>query len=91
MRLLTREYKQLEEIQGKIISDTASPNEKAIFLDLIVKSGNESEMLKYMQILGFNTIEDVKSELKKQTEDSGINTGLVIAGGAILLALLFSK
>ncbi len=95
MRLLTREYKQLEEIQGKIISDTASPNEKAIFLDLIVKSGNEMEMLNYMRTIGFDSIEKIEDflsqEYKDKDKDKGISTGLAIAGGAILLALLFSK
>ncbi|SMN02087.1 hypothetical protein SPONL_506 [uncultured Candidatus Thioglobus sp.] len=61
------------------------------FLDLIVKSGNEVEVLGYMNTLGFSTIEEVRDALKKHQKNSGISTGLAIAGGAILLAMLFSK
>jgi dihydrofolate reductase len=91
MRLLKREYAQLEKIQNKIILDTATSEEMTAFLNLIVKSGNESEMLNYMSVIGFDSIEAVQRQLNKKQKDENLKTGLVIAGGAILLALLFSK
>lgn len=86
-----REYSKLEEIQEKIVAETATPTETEEFLDLIVKSGNEIEMLNYMKTIGFNSIEEVRAELKKQQKSEGIIAGLAIAGGAILLAALLSK
>ena len=86
MPLLVKEYKELEKIQGKIISDIATPDEMERFLDLIVKSGSEIEMMEYMETLKLNTIDEVRVEMKKRQKNSGISTGLVIAGGAILLA-----
>jgi len=95
MPLLMREYKRLEAIEGKIIADTATPSETKEFLHLIVKSGNEMEMLNYMRTIGFDSIEEIEGYLsqedKDEDKDEGISTGLAIAGGAILLALLLSK
>jgi dihydrofolate reductase len=91
MRLLKKEYAQLEKIQNKIILDTATSEEMTAFLNLIVKSGNGSEMLNYMSVIGFDSIEAVQRQLNKKQKDENLKTGLVIAGGAILLALLFSK
>lgn len=89
MLLLKREYKELEKIQEKIVLRTDTPDEMEIFLDLIVKSGNEFEMLNYMKTIGFDTMDEVRLEVKKHQRNSGIYTGLAIAGGAILLATLF--
>ncbi len=90
-----REYKRLEAIEGNIIADTATTSEMKEFLHLIVKSGNEMEMLNYMRTIGFDSIEKIEDflsqEYKDKDKDKGISTGLAIAGGAILLALLFSK
>jgi hypothetical protein len=91
MPLLMKEYKELEKIQKKVALGVASSNEMETFLDLIVKNGNEFEMLNYMKTLGLNTIDEVRAEVKKRQTDSGIFTGLAIAGGAILLAALLSK
>ncbi len=91
MLLLKKEYKELERIQEKIILKIATPNEMEVFLDLIVKSGNEVEMMGYMEILGIHSIDEVRYRVKKRQRDSGILTGLAIAGGAILLAALFSR
>ncbi len=99
MQLLMREYKRLEAIEDNIIADTATTSEMKEFLHLIVKSGNEMEMLNYMRTIGFDSIEEIEDFLsqeykdkdKDKDKDKGISTGLAIAGGAILLALLFSK
>ncbi len=95
MPLLMREYKRLEEIEGNIITDTVTTSETKEFLHLIVKSGNEIEMLNYMRTIGFDSIEEIEDFLsqedKDKDKDKGISTGLAIAGGAILLALLLSK
>ncbi|SMN11534.1 hypothetical protein SPBRAN_1815 [uncultured Candidatus Thioglobus sp.] len=91
MSLLEKEYKELEQIQEKILADNALSSEMETFLDLIVKSGNEVEVLGYMNTLGFSTIEEVRGALKKHQKYSAISTGLAIAGGAVLLAMLFSK
>lgn len=89
--LLVKEYKELEKIQEKFISGTATPDEMERFLDLIVKNGSEIEMMEYMETLKLNTIDEVRVEIKKRQKNSGISTGLAIAGGAILLAALLSK
>ncbi|CAC9554143.1 hypothetical protein [uncultured Gammaproteobacteria bacterium] len=91
MILLKREYKELEEIQEKIIKGTVKSNEITIFLGLIVKSGNKLEMLEYMQTIGFNSIEEVQEHFSKNKKNTDLTAGLVIAGGAILLALLLSR
>ncbi|SFV88092.1 hypothetical protein MNB_SUP05-SYMBIONT-5-611 [hydrothermal vent metagenome] len=62
-----------------------------VFLNLIVKSGNEVEMMGYMEILGIHSIDEVRGEVKKRQKNSDISTGLAIVGGVILLAALFSK
>ncbi len=91
MLLLKKEYKELERIQEKIILETATFDEMEVFLDLIVKSGNEVEMMGYMKILGIHSMDEVRDKVKKRQRDSGILTGLAIAGGVILWAALFSK
>ncbi len=91
MSLLKQEYKELERIQEKIILETATFDEMEVFLDLIVKSGNEVEMMGYMKILGIHSMDEVRDRVKKRQRDSGILTGLAIAGGVILWAALFSK
>ncbi|WXU00800.1 MAG: hypothetical protein Ctma_1532 [Catillopecten margaritatus gill symbiont] len=85
------EYDRLEEIHNKIIMDTALSGELEEFLHLIVKSGNEAEMLSYMRVLGFFSIEEIVQHLTQEKKNEGISTGLAIAGGAILLAALLSK
>lgn len=91
MFLSTKDFSELERIKEKIILDTVTSDEMESFLDLIVQSGNESEMLNYMKNLGLNTIDEVRDEVKKRQRNSSISTGLVIASGAILLAALFSR
>ena len=91
MHLSREEYKELKKIQERIILDTATWDEMNIFLDLIVKNDNEIEMLNYMKSLGFNSIDEVKSELREKKKNSDITAGLMIAGGAILLAILLNK
>jgi len=91
MPLLKKEYKELERIQEKIILGTATSVEMEVFLNLIVKSGNEVEMMGYMEILGIHSIDEVRGEVKKRQKNSDISTGLAIVGGVILLAALFSK
>ena len=93
MSLLIKEYETLEKIHKKIIEDTVTSDEIQIFLKLIVKSGNDLEMLEYMKSIGFNEIEEIEEYLiknKKDTKSKDIKTGLAIVGGAILLALLLS-
>lgn len=91
MSLLVRDYKRLEEIQDKIVADIASSSEMKEFLNLIIKSGNEVEMLNYMNTIGFHSIEEIECHLNKEKKNEGLSTGLIIAGGAILLAALLSR
>ena len=91
MSLSKIEYQKLKTIQDKIVLNNATSVEMDKFLDLIIKSGNEFEMLEYMQTIGFDTIDEVRIELKKRQKNSNVSTGLAVAGGAILLALLLSR
>ncbi|SMN15686.1 hypothetical protein CRYPA_1711 [uncultured Candidatus Thioglobus sp.] len=91
MNLSKTECKYLEKIQEKIILNTATTNEMQSFLSLIVKSDNELEMLNYMETIGLNSIKEIQDQLNKNNKDENLTTGLVIAGGAILLALLLSR
>ena len=93
MNLLIEEYGTLKKIHKKIIEDTATFDEIQIFLNLIVKSGNDIEMLEYMKSIGFNKMHEIEEYLNKNNKDTkskDIKTGLAIVGGAILLALLLS-
>jgi hypothetical protein len=44
-----------------------------------------------MQTIGFNSIEEVQEHFSKNKKNTDLTAGLVIAGGAILLALLLSR
>jgi hypothetical protein len=89
--LTNKDYLRLEVIQDKIIVDNATTNEKTEFLDLIVKSGSELEMLDYMETIGFNSIAEIKEHLSKNKKNNDLTTALTIAGGAILLAILLNR
>jgi hypothetical protein len=89
--LTSEEYLKLEIIQEKIISSVATNNETQVFLDLIVKSGSELEMLDYMKTIGFNSIAEIEAYLRKNKKNDDLTTALVIAGGAILLAFLLNR
>ena len=90
-----KEHKKLKKIHKKIVAEDATTDDKKEFLHLIRKNGSDSEMLIYMKTLGFDSIEEIEEYLsqedKDEDKDEGISTGLAIAGGAILLALLLSK
>ncbi len=89
--LTNKDYLRLETIQDKIIADDATANEKTEFLDLIVKSGSELEMMDYMRAIGFNSIAEIKEHLSKNKKNNDLTTALTIAGGAILLAILLNR
>jgi hypothetical protein len=89
--LTNKDCTKLEIIQDKIISNTSTTNEKIEFLDLIVKSGSELEMMDYMRTIGFNSIAEIKEHLRKNKKNDDLKTALTIAGGAILLAFLLNR
>jgi hypothetical protein len=89
--LTNKDCTKLEIIQDRIISNTLITNEKTAFLDLIVKSGSELEMLDYMETIGFNSIAEIEAYLRKNKKNDDLTTALAIAGGAILLAFLLNR
>lgn len=91
MRLLKKEYKNLEIIQKKLINKTATNNEMQEFLELLEKSGNQAEVSQYVKSIGFNSMDKFKKHLNNKVENENFITGLAVIGGAVLLAWILTR
>lgn len=91
MGLLQREYKKLEIIQRKLINKTATNSEMQEFLKLLEKSGNQDEILRYVNNIGFKSMDSFEKHLNNKTENENFITGLAVIGGAVLLAWLLTR
>ncbi|OIR24749.1 hypothetical protein [Bathymodiolus thermophilus thioautotrophic gill symbiont] len=91
MGLLVKEYKELEEAQKKLTTNTATFDEIQRFLDLMEKSGNKTEMSDYMKNIGFNSMDEFKASLNNKKKNEDLVKGLAIVGGAVLVAWLLTR
>uniref|UniRef100_UPI0034DDEFB2 RelA/SpoT domain-containing protein n=1 Tax=Candidatus Thiodubiliella endoseptemdiera TaxID=2738886 RepID=UPI0034DDEFB2 len=79
------ELQELTELYPKVIDidNSISGSEIERLLGLIVKNGDEVEMLTYMKTLGFDSIDKVKNGLEKHRKDLSIIAGILITSGII--------
>ena len=85
MELTQTGHKELEELKDKVESRTASPKEMEYFLDLI--SGYNKKLInKYINGIGFSSIDQVKKELNRKKNNQDLITGLVIVGYTLLIS-----
>lgn len=93
MNLTTAEYNELKSIREKMEAGKSSSKDMQKALGLIVKSsnGNKQRVEEYARTLGFSGLDDFKEKLKAKNQSEVLTNGLLIIGGAVLVAWLLSN
>uniref|UniRef100_A9A7U7 Uncharacterized protein n=1 Tax=Methanococcus maripaludis (strain C6 / ATCC BAA-1332) TaxID=444158 RepID=A9A7U7_METM6 len=83
---------ELYNLRTKLLRREANSSEMKKYLDLITQANlnNKYVLNQYAQNVGYNSIDDFKNDLSRKSNNELIN-GLVMIGGAVLLASILSK